>query len=309
MRALVALAFVASGCLRAAAGFHCAADSDCVNGGTTGVCTAGFCSFTDSSCASGLRYGEQSGPVANECAAAADAGVDAPIDSHLIDAGFMSPMVAGSPALMGVTDGGDTMIQFSATVPPGNHRFMIVSVVMSASMTTDTMPMVGSVTFGAAELTFLGAQTGMTEDPQASRTEQWTLLEPDVSTANVTVLLSSSATTIRASAVAFTGVNQAEPIRPGSLITRGGGGMTGQIVVSSAIGDLVECVTGHGGGVVSAGTGDTLVFIDPNGDSHFSLNSDAFEVAPGSAQVAMSWNYLDDDNIEMVAASIEPVPQ
>ncbi len=304
MRGLVALAFVATGCLRAAAGFHCEANSDCINGGTTGVCVGGFCSFSDPSCSGGLRYGEQSGPVANQCVTAADAGVDAPAD-----AGFMSPMVAGSPSYQGLADGGDTMIQFDATVPPGNNRFMIVSVVMSASLTTDTMPMVGSVTFGAAELTFLGAQTGQNEDPQASRSEQWTLVAPIVSTANVTVTLSSSAATIRASAVAFTGVNQSEPIRPGSLITRGGGGMSGQIVVDSAIGDLVECVTGHGGGVVSAGTGDTLVFIDPNGSSSFSLDNDAMEVAPGGAMVAMGWNYRDDDNIQMVAASIEPVPQ
>ena len=122
-------------------------------------------------------------------------------------------------------------------------------------------------------------------------------------------MLSSSATTLRASAVAFTGVNQAEPIRPGSLITLGSGGISGQVVVTSAVNDLVECVTGHGGGIVSAGSGDTLVFIDPLGSSSFSLNNDGMEVAPGAAHTAMSWNYFDDDNIQMVAASLEPVPQ
>jgi hypothetical protein len=53
----------AAGCLRSST-FTCETDPEC-SGGT---CEADhYCSFNDSTCPSGRRYGDQSGPVANEC--------------------------------------------------------------------------------------------------------------------------------------------------------------------------------------------------------------------------------------------------
>jgi hypothetical protein len=111
MRALIALALVAStGCLKPAS-FQCARDSDCTRGGEQGACEAvGRCSFADPTCSSGWRFGDLSGTYANQCVGeeGADGGVhDAAVDSSTgIDAP-MADAAAGCPvgyaALPGVT--------------------------------------------------------------------------------------------------------------------------------------------------------------------------------------------------------------
>jgi hypothetical protein len=75
MRALIlVLAITSAACLKAPV-FTCATDVEC---GSGGVCAPhGYCAFTDSSCADGLRYGERSGPYANECVGGT--GIDASI--------------------------------------------------------------------------------------------------------------------------------------------------------------------------------------------------------------------------------------
>lgn len=85
MRALLLAVAIASsaGCLRDTE-FKCATSADCT--GTGGTCEAtGYCSFTDTACADGRRYGELSGPYANQCigGGTGDAGVDAAGDSGL----------------------------------------------------------------------------------------------------------------------------------------------------------------------------------------------------------------------------------
>ncbi|HEX7702994.1 MAG TPA: hypothetical protein VF403_19785 [Kofleriaceae bacterium] len=55
-------------------GYSCERDDQC-SGGT---CSAGFCSVTDSSCSSGLRYGDSAGGLSNTCVAGP---IDANIDS------------------------------------------------------------------------------------------------------------------------------------------------------------------------------------------------------------------------------------
>jgi hypothetical protein len=62
--ALLLLASTA-GCLRSTE-FKCATDTDCSASGA--VCEAtGYCSFTDSSCAMGRRYGDFSGSYSKQC--------------------------------------------------------------------------------------------------------------------------------------------------------------------------------------------------------------------------------------------------
>jgi hypothetical protein len=71
MRAALMIACaLAGGCLRKTA-FVCAADGDCGAGGTC-QSDVGFCSFLDASCASGSRFGELSGALANQCVGAID---------------------------------------------------------------------------------------------------------------------------------------------------------------------------------------------------------------------------------------------
>ena len=79
MRALlfIAVACAAAGCLPKT--YHCASSTDC----GTGVCEpTGFCAYTDPACTDGLRYGDLSGSLSQQCVGAqqgADGGVDAPV--------------------------------------------------------------------------------------------------------------------------------------------------------------------------------------------------------------------------------------
>ena len=58
---------VALGCLSKPR-FECSGPAECLSGGTQGTCEPdSFCSFPDSSCPSGRRYGDLSGPMANQC--------------------------------------------------------------------------------------------------------------------------------------------------------------------------------------------------------------------------------------------------
>ncbi len=82
------LAFAAltgSGCLRDIRDivFHCDSEHQCGAGGTCEP--TGLCSFPDSACPAGRRYGSLAGDLAGQCVAEfilPDAGIDAPpIDS------------------------------------------------------------------------------------------------------------------------------------------------------------------------------------------------------------------------------------
>ena len=70
--ALVSATLASAGCLRSIA-FHCTTSVEC-SGGTCE--TTGFCSFPDTGCTSGQRYGDNSGSVSNQCVSPADAGPD-----------------------------------------------------------------------------------------------------------------------------------------------------------------------------------------------------------------------------------------
>jgi len=77
MRLALALAMLNAACLRTTS-FHCTKDSQC---GDSGRCeSVGYCSFIDTSCTSGRRFGELGDIYANSCVGdlpGGDAGVDA----------------------------------------------------------------------------------------------------------------------------------------------------------------------------------------------------------------------------------------
>jgi hypothetical protein len=81
MRALLLLACVAAtaSCLRQTE-FKCITDTDCSSSGA--VCeSTGYCSFADTQCPDGRRYGELSGSYAGQCVGGGgDGGVDGAID-------------------------------------------------------------------------------------------------------------------------------------------------------------------------------------------------------------------------------------
>jgi len=73
------IAFASNGaCLRSTE-FHCTQDGECSQTGAKCEGT-GFCSFTDSSCMSGRRYGEFAGSLSNQCVDGmmSDGGTDGP---------------------------------------------------------------------------------------------------------------------------------------------------------------------------------------------------------------------------------------
>src|SRR5687768_7942645 len=62
------LATISVGCSPYGGGtFTCTENTQCGAGGT---CSDGFCSFPDSECDSGLRYGDLSGPLSGQCVGA-----------------------------------------------------------------------------------------------------------------------------------------------------------------------------------------------------------------------------------------------
>jgi len=73
--AIIVVAIAASaGCLRQTE-FRCTATAQC----SRGMCeSTGYCSFDDSTCSSGRRYGDLSGPFANQCVLLDDGGGDTP---------------------------------------------------------------------------------------------------------------------------------------------------------------------------------------------------------------------------------------
>lgn len=105
MKALVAMALLLGGCLRSTE-FHCSDSTQCAGGTCQSV---GFCSFEDSGCPSGQRFGESAGSYAGQCTDGSgpdDAGMDMALDDAMVDAPDMMVMmcpasyaaVTGAPA-------------------------------------------------------------------------------------------------------------------------------------------------------------------------------------------------------------------
>lgn len=81
-RAVIAIALAAgAGCIKPAA-YECATDTQCEHAGVTGTCEAtGACSFPDTTCSSGKRYGSLSGAYSDQCVT-----TESEVDAGLADA-------------------------------------------------------------------------------------------------------------------------------------------------------------------------------------------------------------------------------
>jgi hypothetical protein len=105
-----------AGCIRPGA-YHCTQDSQCVNGGTIGVCepSVGYCGFPDDKCGGGYRFGDQSGAYSNQCVGdghGGDGGLpDAPPGFARI--GGMVSGLAGAGLVLRDNGGDDLLITAS----------------------------------------------------------------------------------------------------------------------------------------------------------------------------------------------------
>ena len=187
------------------------------------------------------------------------------------------------------------------TVPPGEDRFLIVTVGIGSAC-TDPIQIVLGVSYAAMPLARLDAISGTGCGPDGARSEQWRMVAPPVGTNDVIVQLSAPGLTVHVGALAFTGVNQASPVRASS--TGSGSGVSASVTVTSAAGDLVVASVGQGGMIVSPGPGQNPALID-NVTSANTLDNTAASTAPGSAPaVTMDWSFQVVDEWQMVVSSL-----
>lgn len=154
MRALVLWAALAAsaGCLRGTE-FKCAVDGDCT--ATGAVCEpTGYCSFPDPECADGRRYGEFSGPYANQCVGgmATDGGVDGPPDTGACPASYASLPNAGTHVYR-VAASADWVTQRDGCEADGGYLAI-----------PDTVEELEAITTAAAADAWVGIHDRITED-------------------------------------------------------------------------------------------------------------------------------------------------
>jgi hypothetical protein len=294
MRALALIA-VCGGCIRGGASFQCASDSECMRGTTAGRCEAvDYCSFPDPGCASGSRFGDLSGPYANQCVGqSADAGVD------MAGPPVMPVFVKEAHAAAGASAG----IAYALPVPPGTNRFLLISLELTGTCDTPTAT-VTSVSYAGVTATQLAAIVGTPCGPTNTRSEQWGLVAPTVGAANVVVTLSAPMPSVRSAALLFTGVRQAAPVR-GTPVTASGASASSTIDVPSAAYDLVVDTIGQGCTITGPTTG-TQLLLD-NGTCNFTLDNAAASSAPGAAgTVTMAWAFTGTDEWQTIGSSLQP---
>jgi len=104
--------------------FECAGNAECAAGGSDGVCEAtSRCSFADTGCESGRRYGEYSGDLSGVCTDETSSGIDAGIDPTIRYLGSVSSQVLNV---------GATSMSLDTTPLPaaeeGRRRLVLLSV-------------------------------------------------------------------------------------------------------------------------------------------------------------------------------------
>ncbi|MGE0396728.1 MAG: C-type lectin domain-containing protein [Kofleriaceae bacterium] len=178
MKALLLSAVLLGGCLRSTE-FHCIDSTQC--GG--GVCQAvGFCSFEDSGCPSGQRFGESAGSYAGKCADGGggdDGGVeDAPvIDDAMADAPIdMAPacpatyaVVTGAPAnrvYRFINTAASWNAQRTACAADGANAYLAIPDDAAELMAINTLVPGGDWWIGVTDSATEGTYLNVKGDPQ-----------------------------------------------------------------------------------------------------------------------------------------------
>src|SRR5262249_22943983 len=126
----LAITLAVAACFRPDGAFHCLDDTQCGAGGRCDAPT-GFCSFLDSSCDSGRRYGEFAGGLANLCVAPAAEPPDAGPPDAGPDAGPPAPpsfvLEAHAHA------GGVSFLQYTLEAATVDKPFLLVTVQIASN--------------------------------------------------------------------------------------------------------------------------------------------------------------------------------
>lgn len=160
MRGLVIVALACTGCLRSTE-FKCTDNAQC--SATGSVCEMnGYCSFTDSSCASGRRYGEFAGTASNKCV-----GEEPPIDAGV----DMMPGEGGTgncPSGYNTINGGGThrysKIGSSVAWATQRDRCANAGSNVYIAIPDDMAELVGITTLAGAGRTWIGVNDIVTEN-------------------------------------------------------------------------------------------------------------------------------------------------
>ena len=220
-----------------------------------------------------------------------DASVDAPPPTPPVLAGVAKLHAANTAKLT-----------VPMTIPAGDNRFLIVTVGIGSGC-VDPIQIVLGASYAAMPLARIDAISGTKCGPDGARSEQWRMVAPPVGTSDVVVQLSAPGLTVHVGALAFTGVNQASPVRASS--TGSGSGADAKLTVTSAVGDLVVASVGQGGMIVSPGAGQNPALID-NASGANTLDNTAASTALGAApSVTMDWSFQGVDEWQMVVSSLQ----
>lgn len=282
-----------SACLRNDGAFPCEDDAQCGAGGQCEM-SAHYCSFVDTSCPSGRRYGVFSGPEATHCVTVE------PVEP------FEPPQFAGEEHRSAANTNG---LVYMFEVKPGDRRFLLVTVQVGA-LCADSSPERSSVTFSGQRLEFIKEIRGTAKCETATRSEQWGLIEPPIGEYPVVVMMKDNFNTMHSAALSFTGVNQIKPVRS-SAIASGDIGNPG-VTVSSATGDLVVNTVGYGGGTMDGHQGGILgpvrcdkLFVY-NVSHSSTLDNSAACTAPGATEVTITWEVDGEDEWQTISSSLQP---
>jgi uncharacterized repeat protein (TIGR01451 family) len=192
----------------------------------------------------------------------------------------------------------------SAITPAGTNRLLVVGV--SIDINNHTTETVTSVTFGGTALTRLGTNNDAAND---HRVEIWYLINPPA-TSNTTSVVFSNTGGVREGvtigAVAFTGVDQTNPM---GAFTSASGGSSGfsSVDVPSNTGEMVlDVLAIDGSQTATFGPSQTGIWNLSSGATNGTDVSGSGSVRAGAASVPMSETFSGNSEWSLGAVSIRP---
>lgn len=295
-----------SACVRSDGAFQCSDDAQCGAGGQCEM-SVHFCSFIDTACPSGRRYGKLSGPEATHCVPGISIPSTMPDASDMPDAPDAPDAPLEMPRFIKEEHNNDAItnsLDYVFDLPAGDRRFLLVTVQIGSRCDNIT-PVTSSVSFDSVPLVRIHGIFGTPFCANGTRSEQWGLVDPHVGTHRVRVLLNADALTVHSAALLFTGVNQVNPVR-NFVAASGGvaGDLTPRVTVSSAPGDLVVNTVGHGAGIVQPLGCDQR--FSHNVSTSNTLDNSAGCTAPGGTEVQIAWEINGSDEWQTISSSLQP---